>query len=243
MAARARIVLIAYFPVIVLALSSCSPRRHGVSEEKTNRLLTDGKVITKVEKIPGCETLLGEVIGVVGASQEKVWRVICDYNEHKHFMPNILECFAIRPEALELIKGKSPRELRGLESQLRQYKTDEIAGEVVYIYGVGNFPGPWPDKGHILKIARDRDRYVTHATMVIGQMKVNESFWELKPYGADGSKTLVKYRLLLDPGMPAPGFVIEMSTSSILPKVVDAVRQRVKNASYEHPGKEGRQAG
>lgn len=244
MAARARAVFITCFLcVIVLALSSCSPRKQGVSEEKTDRLLTDGEVITKVEKMPGCETRLGEAIGVVDASREKVWRVICDYNEHKHFMPNILECFAIRLEALELIKGKSPRELRGLESQLRQYKTGEIAGEVVYIYSVGDFPWPIPDKAYILKIARDRERYATHATMIIGQMRVNESFWELKPYGADGSKTLVKYRLLLDPGMPAPAFVIRMATSSIMPKVIEAVRQRVKNARYGHPRREGRQAG
>jgi len=224
-------------------LSSCTSRKQDVSGEKPDHLLSDGKVITKVGKMPESNTRLGEVVGVVDAPRERVWKVISDYNEHKNFMPNILECFAIRPEALELLKGTSAQDLRTLESQLKQYKTDRVTGTVVYMYGVGDFPWPIPDKAYVLKIARDPTRYIAQATMVIGQMKVNESSWELKPYGADGSKTLVKYTIRLDPGMPAPGFAVKMAASFTLPKVIEAVRRRVKDSKYGHPRRDKRKAG
>lgn len=229
--------------VILLALSSCSPDKQNSGRENSNHILGDGEVIVKVERMPECETRLGEVVGVIDAPRERVWNVISDYNEHSDFMPNILECFAIRPEGLELLKGANPQDLERLESQLRQYQTERIADSVVYIYGMGDFPWPMPNKRYILKVVRDPVRYVTHSTMVIGQMKVNESWWELEPYGEDGSRTLARYRILLDPGIPLPEFAIRMATRATLPKVIEAVRKRVKNPGYERRGKDGKKAG
>jgi hypothetical protein len=222
---------------VLLALWSCSPGKRSAGREKSNRTLDIGDVIVKVERMPECDTRLGEVVGVIEAPRERVWSVISDYNEHKHFMPNILECFAIRPEALELLQGASPQDLGRLEGQLRQYHTDRITDTVVYIYGMGDFPWPMPNKRYILKVVRDPLRYVTHSTMVIGQMKVNESWWELERYGSDGSRTLARYRIFLDPGIPLPEFAIGMATRSTLPKVIQAVRERVKNPAYKNPGK------
>jgi hypothetical protein len=218
-------------------LLSCSSRKEHGAGEKADRLLRNGKVITTVEKLPDSGTRCGEVTGVVDAPLETVWKVVSDYNEHKHFMPNILECFAIRPEGLRLLEGIEAKELREIETQLKEYKTEDVAGDVVYLYGLGDFPWPMSDKAYILKIVRDSQRYTTHGTMVVGQMKENESFWELKPYGNGGCKTLVKYKLLLDPGVPAPGFAIEMATNSSLPKVIEAVRQKVKDKKYGGTGR------
>jgi len=195
-------------------------------------MLSNGEVIVKIEKLPGGNTRLGQVTGVIDAPRERVWKVISDYNEQKNFMPNLLESFVIRPEALELIKDASPGDLASLENRLRKYKCDEVAGRVVYTYGVGDFPWPVPDKRYILRIERDLDRYTTHANMIIGQMKVNETFWALEPYGPDGSKTLATYKILLDPGMPLPGFAINMAASSTLRDVIEALRRKVKDASY-----------
>jgi len=228
---------------VLLALSSCSPDKQNPGRENSSHILGSGGVMVKVERIPECETRLGEVVGVIDAPRERVWNVISDYNEHKHFMPNVLECFAFRPEGLELLKGASPQDLGRLQSQLRQYETDRIADSVVYLYGMGDFPWPMPNKRYILKVVRDRVRCAAHSTMVIGQMKVNESWWELKPYGGDGSRTLARYRILLDPGIPLPEFAIRMATKSTLPKVIEAVRKRVKNPGYEPRGKEEKKAG
>jgi len=218
----------------LVGLWSCSARRHDFSKERIHDVLREGRVVTKVEKMPGCDTRVGEVIGVVDAPRERVWEVISDYNEQKHFMPNLLESFLIRPEALEIVKKGSARDLRRMEEQLRQYRTDEVDQREVYVYSVGDFPWPMSDRGYILKIARDPQGYTAHATMVVGEMKVNEDFWELEPYGGDASKTLVKYRVLLDAGVAVPGFAVKMALNSTLPEVIEALRRRVKDSRYEH---------
>jgi hypothetical protein len=227
--------VVAAVVLVFLSLVSCSLRKRSHSQSKTERLLKAGKIITGVETIPGSSTLRGEVVGVVDAPPERVWKVIRDYNEHKHFMPNILECFVVRPEGLKLVKGIDPAQLRSLESKLKEFRTDDVTGEVLYLYGLGDFPWPIANKAYILKVVRDPHRYQTHAAMVIGQMKINESSWELRPYGKDGSKTLAKYRILLDPGVPAPGFAVKMAADSSLPAIIKAVRERVKDPAYSGP--------
>jgi len=225
-----RTLLIPFFAVFLLALPSCSSKKQGVNRKGANHLFRDGAVVTKVERMPGSGTRCGEVAGIIDAPRERVWKIISDYNAHKDFMPNILESFMIRPEALELVKEASPRDLPRLEDQLRKYRTDDIVGDIVYFYGMGDFPWPMADRRYILKIVRDRERYTIHATMVIGQMKVNESSWELKPYGPDGSKTVAKYTILLDPGIPVPGFMLNIAVNSTLPEVIEVVRRRLKGA-------------
>ncbi len=206
--------------------------------EKGDHVLSNGGVITNVEIMPESAARLGEAVGVIDAPRERVWKVICDYNEQKNFMPKLLECFVFRSEGLELIEKANPPDLRKLESQLKQYKTDELDGDVIYIYGMGDFPWPMRDKRYILKVVRDLEDYMTHSTMLIGEMKANESSWELMPYGRDGSKTLARYRILLDPGIPVPGFALRMAVNSTLPEVINAVRRRVKDARYARPREE-----
>lgn len=232
MAVRSRNLQILCFALVILLLASCMPRNGRVGENKTDHYTNGGTVTVKVEKLPDCDTRRGEATGVVDAPPETVWKVISDYNEHKNFMPGILECFAIDPEALKLIERISADELRTLESQLRAHKTNDTVGKVVYIYGVGDFPWPMPNKRYVLKVVRDRERWTAHATMVIGQMKVNESSWELEPCGPDGSRTRATYRILLDPGVPAPGFAVNIATSSTLPKVIEALRKKVRDTKY-----------
>ncbi len=238
---RRRLLLNFFLVVSLFALASCSQRQQGPSQRSTDNFHSDGKLTVKVEKLPGCATRRGEVTGVVDAPTERVWKVISDYNQHKNFMPGILECFAIDPEALKLIEGISADKLRSLESEFRTHKTNDTMGEVVYLYGVGDFPWPMSNKRYILKVVRDRQRWTAHATMVIGQMKVNESSWELEPCGPDGSRTRATYRILLDPGVPAPGFAVNMATSSTLPKVIEALRKEVRDPSTTTPGKPKRE--
>lgn len=223
-------------PVVTISLilylaMSCSSAKHSVRAHKEEALLR-GEVIVDIKKRPGCETRVGRVTGVIDAPRERVWKVISDYNEHKKYMPNLLECFAIRPEALELLEGALPKELSSLEGQLREYKCDELPGSIVYTYGMGDFPWPMPNKRYVLRIERDPYRFTTRANMVLGEMKVNTSSWELEPYGSDDSKTLAIYTVCLDPGVAIPGFAVNMAANSTLPGVIEAVRQRAKNAKY-----------
>lgn len=220
------------FCLISFLATSCSSAKHSVGGKKEDEALRDGEVIVNIEKKAGCDTRLGKVTGVIDAPRERVWKVISDYNEHRKFMPNLLECFAIRPEALDLVKEALPEDLATLEGRLREYKCDEPPGSIVYMYGVGDFPWPMPNKRYILRIERDLYRFTTRANMVIGEMKVNESSWELERYGPDASKTLATYRVYLDPGMAVPGFAVNMAANSTLPEVIEAVRRRVKDAKY-----------
>jgi uncharacterized protein YndB with AHSA1/START domain len=218
--------------LISLLTMSCSSSKQRVGRNEADEALGKGEVIVDIKKEPGSDTRLGKVIGVIEAPRERVWKVISDYNEHKKFMPNLIECFAIRPEGLELLEGASPKELSRLESQLRGFKSHESPGGIVYTYSVGDFPWPMPNKRYVLRVERDQYRFTTRANMVLGEMKVNESSWELKPYGSDASRTLATYTVHLDPGTAVPGFAVNMAAKSTLPGVIEAVRRRVKNSGY-----------
>jgi hypothetical protein len=224
---------------IVIFASSCSSTKHKIAGAELDRLLSAGEMIVSVEDIPGRSAGLGRVTGVIDAPRDRVWKVICDYNEQKNFMPNILERFVIRPEALKLIKTASPGDLAKLEDKLKDYKTENVRGDLLYTYSRGDFPWPVPDKRYVLRIERDRDLYMIRSSMVLGQMNANETSWELKPYGPDGSKTLATYQVVLDPGISMPRFAINMAANSALLNVIKAVRKRVKDERYAGGAVEG----
>ncbi len=215
--------------VWIFLFISCSTTKKTVDAEREAELLEEGKILVRIDKMPEADARLGQVTGIIEASPESVWKLISDYNDHKNYMPNLRECFAIRPEALELLAGMSPGDLPKLESLLRQHKTNDVEGKVVYTYSVGDFPWPMSDKRYVLRNERDAERFTTHSTMVIGQMSVNESWWELKSSGPAGSKTLATYKVLLDAGAAIPGFAVDMAANSTLPEVIKAVRKRVQD--------------
>lgn len=218
--------------LIAYLVLSCSSAKHSVGGNQEEEALRRGELIVDITRKPGCDTRVGKVTGVIDAPRERVWKVISDYNEHKKFMPNLLECFVLRPEALELLEGVLPEDLSSLEGQLREYKCDDLPGSIVYTYGMGDFPWPMPNKRYVLRIERDAYRFTARANMLVGEMKVNESSWELEPYGPNDSKTLAVYTVCLDPGMAIPGFAVNMAASSTLPGVIEAVRRRASDAKY-----------
>lgn len=228
-----RVRLLVTCALVTFLTVSCSSTKHSYDKDQTEDMLEKGAVIVRIETIPGRDARQGQVTGVVDAPRERVWKVVTDYNGHKHFMPNILESFAIRSEALELVEKARPEDLPRLENQFVKYMTQDVERPAVFVYGVGDFPWPMPNKRYILKIQQDHERYVTRSTMVIGQMEANEASWELKPYGDGGTRTLATYKVLLDPGMPFPGFAVEMAANSALPEVIKAVRRRVMDPRYE----------
>ena len=60
--------------------------------------------------------------------------------------------------------------------------------------------------------------------MVIGNLKTNQGFWFIEPYGEKSTK--VTYQLLTDPGGSIPKFFIDMGVKVTMPNVIKAVKKR-----------------
>jgi len=52
--------------------------------------------------------------------------------------------------------------------------------------------------------------------------------WKLLPYGDDGTRTLVFYTVLADPGGLSPWFWRNISAKKAVQNVFDALKERVK---------------
>lgn len=60
---------------------------------------------------------------------------------------------------------------------------------------------------------------------VAGDLEVLEGAWELEPRG---DRTLVRYRLAMDPGFPVPRWAVRRALRHDLPRLLDALRDRVE---------------
>jgi len=61
---------------------------------------------------------------------------------------------------------------------------------------------------------------------------INDGYWLFEPVG-DGSSTRVSYYVYTDPGGKIPSFVANQANSIAVPKLMDAVRKRVKDPRYD----------
>ena len=58
-------------------------------------------------------------------------------------------------------------------------------------------------------------------------MKFEKGFWAVTPVGPN--KTRLQYHLTVDPWMDSmPGWLVDMTSKSIMPAIVNGVRRRVK---------------
>lgn len=70
----------------------------------------------------------------------------------------------------------------------------------------------------------DRHRIVFHRTG--GDLKAMEGAWELEP---EGGRTLVRYRLSMDPGFLVPRWAVRRALREDLPRLLEALRDRVED--------------
>jgi hypothetical protein len=184
------------------AFADMTPAMPALSNAQVESL-NGGEIITSV--VEGA-TPEGDAMGVVNASAETIAR--------------ILEDFAAYPQWME---DQPTAEVRSEENGVRR------------CYGVTDTPWPMDDRDWEV-FAQGGPQQMDGVDVILltwqhvpgtGNVVDTQGYWLLIPWGADGSQTLVRYRLRVDLGTWLPDFLMSWATENFLPNKIENLRSRV----------------
>lgn len=200
--------------------------------------LAAGEIIVSLKEVPGTSLKCAEMVGVVDAPPDIVWRVITDVNNYKNFMPQTRNNMAVAPEKIPVILHRQASRAEEVEQLLGPTPPDpdiyRIPGGIYTVYIYSNLEFPWPcnDRWCIVKGVRNETQAAQHVyhtswSLVTGNLKENSGGWILEPFGSN--KTRAIYKLCADPGGFIPKFLVNQGTRITMPQIIRAVR---KQATY-----------
>lgn len=196
------------FSAISSAWAQAEPAIPSLSNDQVNRL-NAGEIVLDVA--PGAVPV-GDAMGVVNYTPEQVFNVVAAFDKHGEFMSDL---------ALAEVTG-----------------TD---GEALLCHGITDTPWPMDDREWIIRAEGSQTEvdgvsvYLVRWTYVpnSGNLVDTTGYWLMMPWGADGSQTLLRYRIQVDLGTWLPDFLLSWSTENFLPwKVID-IRNRLDALSSQ----------
>lgn len=201
MRVRTLVVLAVSQLLALSALAQPTPSIPSLSNDQINRL-NNGEIL--VDGIIG-EAPVGDAMGVIDAPPEQVMALIRDFERHSEIFDDI---------ALSELVGRD--------------------GEYTIHHGITNTPWPMADREWTLRAwggAMEVDGMpvlVSTWEYIPGSGNIVDTggYWLCMPWG-DGSKTLVRYHIMVDLGSWLPDFLIEWSTENMLPNKINAVRDHI----------------
>lgn len=143
----------------------------------------------------------GEATAVIDAPFDSVAEVVRDYGEYKQFLPHFRKSRVLSergPNALVYLQASVIKDTVTLWAQMRILER--------------------PGRGATRLIEAD---------MMKGNMNKFSGRWELTPIDG-GSRTLVKFRLLVDPDLPLPSSVFSKENRKSARKTLEALREQVQ---------------
>ena len=176
-------------------------------------VLKKGKIINWVEQGNGTGGEQGVAIGIVNAPREKVWKVIHDNNNFKHFMPGMLESILMNPTVLDrattIGSDQNTGDPKDLVKFLKKHRIDTMTGSIGYFFALLDVPWSPEHKWYIVKLEDvvTGDEWFQHWGILKGNIKTNNGSWDLVPL--EGNKTLVTYTIYADAGGLLPDIVGE----------------------------------
>ncbi len=187
---------------LVAATMTASP---GGLDPGTRAKLDAGKVVVTTRKVPGLKVPEVVAMGVVDAPPEAVWPHVDRCSEYADFLPK-----TIRSEEL----SREGTEVRCIIEVDLPFPLGTLWNESVAQH-----------------LALPGRKFVRRWKMTRGTYEVNQGAWELEPWGPDGRKTLLTYRVAADPNIPIPASLGKLFQSKAMPGVIEAVRKRVARAA------------
>ena len=190
------------FSTINSARAQTDPAIPSLSNDQVTRL-NNGEIVLDV--VPGAVPV-GDAMGVVDYTPEQVFNVVSDFDKHGEFMSDL---------ALAEVTG-----------------TD---GDALFCHGITDTPWPMDDREWIIRAGGGPTEvdgvnvYLVAWTYVpdSGNLVDTNGYWLAMPWGADGTQTLLRYRIQVDLGTWLPDFLLSWSTENFLPwKVID-IRNRL----------------
>lgn len=99
-------------------------------------------------------------------------------------------------------------------------------GNVVHTYSMLDYPWPLPDKWTLNEMLLDQAHWKIRFKRLAGTTKEVIGSWSLFP---DGPRTLVAYRVHVDPGLPlVPRWAVELGTQHVAPDIINGIRKWIK---------------
>ena len=157
-----------------------------------------GEVIITQKKIRGSELPQSTMKGIINAPPARVWAFLekCD-NYKKHFP-----------------RTKSSKEL-------------SRKGNVIVCKVVVDMPWPMDDLWAETKAVHTvtPKLYKRAWSLIKGTYKKNEGSWTIVPYGKDGKRSLVTYKMHAEPNISIPNWIQRKASKSTLPDLMNALRK------------------
>jgi ribosome-associated toxin RatA of RatAB toxin-antitoxin module len=169
--------------------------------------LDRGDVVVENEPIAGTTQQRVVMRAVIEASPASVWRHIDQAVHYAEFMPRV----------------KKAEELERHGDHVRTRTTMELP------VPLKNLTATTRAK-HI--IVPD-ERYVREWRLEEGDYHVNEGAWTLTPFEGNPARTLADYRAHVVPKVPLPKSLQAMAQEKALPKLIEALRERVRKFARE----------
>lgn len=171
-------------------------------DANVKRRLATGEVLVSTEPVPGMPAPRLVVLAVVEAAPEAVWIHISNPKTHEQFMPRVKRTEELWREGDENRMRTTidmPFPLKNLTATSKGKHTVE--------------PGV---------------RWERAWKMESGDYVVNEGAWVLEPFDGDAKRTLVSYSAVVHPKIPIPKMIQNSVQESAMPKMIDALRERVR---------------
>jgi len=147
----------------------------------------------------------GLAVGVVEAPTDVVMRIITDYDRYSEFLPHFRQSRVLSRRgnnALVYMQASVIRSTATLWAQVRIFAR-RPRGEMRIIEG----------------------------RMVTGNMDQFVARWEVTPLDG-GSRTLVRFRILVEPDLPFPGSIFTSENVKAARQTIAALRQRTSEPRY-----------
>jgi ribosome-associated toxin RatA of RatAB toxin-antitoxin module len=135
---------------------------------------------------------------VIDAPPEAVWAIVFDCGNYAKTMKGIKES--------KQVKDDGPNRVCTVTADL---------------------PFPLPDltsTTNSVNVAEPGKLYTRTWKLIEGDYTRNEGQWKLEPFGADGKRTLVSYRIAVVPKIPVPDSVATSMQQSKLPDMIKHLR-------------------
>ncbi len=183
------------YPVMALPITAINP--DSLSGEK-ERLL-NGEIIVALSSLPeGVTGVEGQIF--IAAPPKKVWEVLTDYNNHKYFVPNVIDSGIISDNGIEKVmfeKGKT----RMFIFQKEVYIKMKVWGE------------------HLTRL---------NFQQITGNFKVYQGEWILVDY-LQGTGTFLTYKAEVKPDFYAPQFAVRNVQHRDCPLMMLAMKKQAES--------------
>ena len=150
--------------------------------------------------------------------RDKLWRAINDVDRYCEFVPFVRKCVVVKRDARH--------------AWVYNVVKPPVASPRDYTIRIEATPAKSRDEPHVSSWTIDDEEgpEVERGTIRLVQ---NTGSWELREIGSEGTGTVLRYRILTDPGAALPGWLVDVANQTSVPDVLRAFHKRANSGIYE----------